>query len=191
MLRMWTLESSCLGLNLAPSLTNCVALNNFLNLSVLHPPNWKNGNCDWYEVFVIFNKSNEMVVFQTLFKSLWKRHKVDVLYVHTQLWKSSVQRYRPSSEGAYPWTLRTQSIREYQTGGLPPFSAKRGGNSSRGHVPFSRHSCISHHLFLLLTWLLVSWSQGLHSSLIMKASNNCSIVCNNEKLERAWMPGYP
>lgn len=84
-----------------------------------------------------------------------------------------------------------QSIREYQTGGLPPFSAKRGGNSSRGHVPFSRHSCISHHLFLLLTWLLVSWSQGLHSSLIMKASNNCSIVCNSEKVGKslnAWLP---
>lgn len=43
MLRMWTLESYCLGLNLAPSLMSCVALNNFLNLSVPHPPTEKKG----------------------------------------------------------------------------------------------------------------------------------------------------
>lgn len=38
MLRMWTLESRCLGSNLAPSLTSCVALTISLNLSVPHPP---------------------------------------------------------------------------------------------------------------------------------------------------------
>lgn len=50
MLRMWTLESCCLGSNLAPSLTSCVALTIFLNFSVPHPPAEQMGTVMAHEV---------------------------------------------------------------------------------------------------------------------------------------------
>lgn len=50
MLRMWTLESCCLDLNLPLSLTSCVALNNFINLSVPHPPAEQMGTVMVHEV---------------------------------------------------------------------------------------------------------------------------------------------
>lgn len=90
MLRMWTLESCCLDLNLPPSLTSCVALNNFLNLSVPHPPAEPMGTVMVQEVLEMMKQIKCLGRVPNSIQALaWRRCKVDDLYAPMRLLKLS------------------------------------------------------------------------------------------------------
>lgn len=146
MLRMWTLELYCLGLN--PALSLLAVCHWTISLTSLFPiPQPKKGTVMVPEVFVMI-KQMRWVVFQTTFKFLLggdTRHKSSTRMPRG--WSRQRKGISPALRVPVSGPSEHSHQGASMASGGPPFPERWEGNSRLGHVLLSRHSHISHHLY--------------------------------------------